>query len=254
MPDPSPIAPGAGAGEEEERAGFIGGFPADYRANRPVRRARRSGWGSGIPSMGAGVAPQYKTGDEWQPSSWNPRRILDIQNRLFGAGLIDPDDTITPGRWDPTTRKAYRALLEYSNGAGLDYESALEDLLSMPFTQEQDEGRERAPFQSVVSNPDDLRRAGGDLAQQVLGSSDVDPAAMNKIVSGFQGLEAGAQRQEYDTQESGGTVTRPPDFETYAGQELRKLNPLKADARKALSAFDFVAHMFRGGEANTNVG
>lgn len=72
--------------------------------------------------IGRTFTPYYE-GDDWQPASLPPEKIAAIQTAMAQAGALK--DSYRKGFWDDASRGAYRDLLSFANGAGVDAETAL---------------------------------------------------------------------------------------------------------------------------------
>ena len=85
----------------------------------------------------------------------------------------------------------------------------------------------------TVSNPDDLRRVFTQASQSVLGRT-LNPQEINRMVSTYQGMQAGGQRQQ------GATRVSPPTAETFAMEQARQAAPVEA---KAIEYVDYIGEL-----------
>jgi hypothetical protein len=124
-----------GASSDDDRPGYIG-VPKDYTVRGPRQQHPNyypHGYSYSSRGFGAGagpldpieIKPRYMDGDEWRPASWAPGDIADLQRAMAGAGLIGPTTRVRLGAWDETSRNAYKQLLGFANGSGVDVNTAL---------------------------------------------------------------------------------------------------------------------------------
>lgn len=123
----APSARGGGGGtsatEAEKRGLKPLGVPKDYTATVGRMWTPSPGRSGRVERDAlrylAEQGPRYFQGDEWRPASYGPDSIAERQRALVLAGYIGAQDRFRLGAWDATTRKAYKALLEDSNAAGV---------------------------------------------------------------------------------------------------------------------------------------
>lgn len=162
------------------------------------------------------VTPQYFEGDEWVLANAGHDVIAQTQASLVSAGLLKAG-SFSPGYWDPTTKDAFKDLLAYANATGSTWQEAGPVLAGA--------AKERIkPVTVKVTNPEDLRKA---FKQAVIGTlgQGWDTAKIDQMVAAYQATETGAQQQAYSMQDTGGTVTAPPDPATFAETQARAENP-----------------------------
>lgn len=237
-------------GVAEAFAARAGGTPSSgptvYMGQRPGSWKRLGG--SDVRSRDDAVADFY---------TWDDEKLKDFQERAFAAGLYGTRDRRRIRWGDPTDGDTFNLWVDrveaaagfYNDGAGRKV-SPWDTLdLAGQGAEGLDDGPGRQPLSVELSNPEDVKRGLRAAAKEVVGSADVDDATLDRMVAAWHAEQRSAQQAAYNASESGGTVIQGPDFETFAEQETRKVDPLKADARKTLSAFDFVAEMFQGGSS-----
>jgi hypothetical protein len=95
-----------------------------------------------------------------------------------------------------------------------------------------------------------LRSTVETAARQVFGKGKVDPALVDRIVSGFQSVSLDAQKKDYDNQATGGNATAPPSAETYVTDKLRTANPGAAGAGDAVGLYNFFVKLWDGRTAS----
>lgn len=192
--------------------------------------------------------PNYFEGDEWKPASLPPQQVAQLQDQLILGGYLDPKG-IQKGAWDSKTRAAYKSLLEDSNGSGATWDGTLRQRISVgqQYPTATEGEAPRAPLVARVSNPQDLRSTFRSVAKRTMGRGKIDDAMVDRMVAAYQGLEQGSQQQAYNAGESGGTITAPPDAETFAEGQLQAADPVRYESRKVVEKFDVIANVLRGG-------
>ena len=97
--------------------------PRSQESLRGMSARGAEAW-SGLHAQG----PRYFDGDEFKPSNEGFDAIIEKQRALAIAGYLDPNDPdLRWGKWDSTTRSAYRALLEEANGSGMTADAMLQE-------------------------------------------------------------------------------------------------------------------------------
>lgn len=220
------------------------GVPSGYQAPFETSQGFQPGSGPAITVEDYRPDP-YMPGDDLRPASLPPERIIGIQQSLVDAGLLR--GRFQAGVWDATTRNAYRTLLGYANQLGTTDEFALRRWAATGMGEVEPASAPRQPFVATVSNPDDIRALLRDAFREKVGSGKIDDARLDAMVKAYQGSEVGAQRSQYDAQETGGTVTAPPDISTFADIEARKTNPVGYRAHQYIDKFSAITEMLGGG-------
>lgn len=85
----------------------------------------------------------------------------------------------------------------------------------------------------TVSNPDDLKRVFTQASQSVLGRT-LNEVELNRMVSSYQGIQAGSQTGQ------AGTRVAPPSAETFAMEQARQAAPVEA---KAMEYVDYIGEL-----------
>lgn len=101
-------------------------------------------------------------------------------------------------------------------------------------------GTDIAPFSPQVSSPEEIRAALNQQLPTILGHG-VSDVELDSLTTLYQSLQMGAQRQTYDTAQSGGTATNVIPIDVFAQQQAEKLHPNEAQANK----FGALASQFR---------
>lgn len=171
-----------------------------------------------------------------------------FQERAVAAGLLDPR-SVRMGAPDSATVQLWESLLDTSAVyLKVGQKKSVFDLMDLfAPTAGQTGGSERAPLTVELSNPDDVKRLMREAAKEALGSGTVDDAKLDDIVKRWHAEQRNAQTAGYNAAETGGTVTQAPDFETFADQAAREIDPERYDARKMVANFDVIEKMFAGG-------
>lgn len=226
---------------------LIGGFPDDYRVTYPDGHPAKRTLGEMAERRGRNqpVRAGYVEGDEWRPRNAPASAIEQLQRDLINAGLIDPDDTVTPGRFDATTRAAYKKLLAEANGMGVADGDALAELLQNPI---QHSPKTVALNQKSVSNPADLRTVFKKAIRSTLGTSAIPEDELERMIAAYQQKELGAQS------DTAALVTAPPDASVFAADEAKRLEPERAGGRSVQRAAGVLSRMLGGTMPSESVG
>lgn len=255
---PSEEAP-AGGGTSGSESGFAGGFTGDTSVTVPGTFSTGP-WGKPHvdPSVDTTLGELREIGrggyldsDQWLPANEDPASIAQLQTMLVEAGLLDLDDLEHEqlGFYDDATRGAFRDLLARSNAGGATWETTLTKMRRNPAAaSRRDKGRERAPFVAQLTNAADIERGLHEFMREKIGRG-LKKDQLAPMVKAYQDQELAAQKALYDAQETGGTVTAPPDFETFADQQAQLAAPTAYSAHKVLDKFSTVASMLRGERA-----
>jgi hypothetical protein len=91
----------------------------------------------------------------------------------------------------------------------------------------------------TVSNPDDLRRVFTQASQSVLGRT-LNPQEINRMVSTYQGIQAGSQRQQ------GAVRTSAPSAETFGIEQATQAAPVEAKAMEYVDYIGSLAKLMAG--------
>ena len=228
---PSPTARTSSTGTTSSGEEFVAAPPKDDE------------YVSQIPDKIGGFEPGsggiYHVGDEWSVSGWSVERVMNLQYALVAAGFLDPEDIRTDGLWDSASAKALEQVMEISNGnrtsgAGRGtWQEILGQILESPDGANRGKGPGpgpgpgRAPLQIRLSNPEDLKTAFRQAAQQATGGVFVDENQINSMVTAYQEKEAEFQRQAYA---GASTLTDPPSAGEFAEGRLEEVDEAGVEA------------------------
>lgn len=244
------------AAEAEADTPFLG-VPKSYVAQRSVTQQRSANvFGANVRLPGTvqgtvAVAPRYYKGDEYAPSTFAAEDRARLQLAMRQAGLYTKNERSQLGVWDENTRGAYKRLLEYANGAGLDWQRALNEFGSAKAkmgdtTGGSGGGGDRAPLAVRVSNPADLRKAFDTGALAALGHR-LDAAELDRWVAAYQQAERNEQTQAYNAADAGGTVIAAPDLDTFVEDRAKAVDPQGAFRQRAIGVFGELGQILGGG-------
>ncbi|HUR52879.1 MAG TPA: hypothetical protein VMZ71_02025 [Gemmataceae bacterium] len=207
------------------------------------------------PSFGLGRSKPftpYEKGDEFKPSAFAREDQARLQLALRDAGLFTKSERFQLGTWDQNTRNAYKRLLEYANGAGMDWQTALRQY-SAARQQFGDTGGSgdgsgsgvRAPLAVRVSNPAELAETFESTFRTRTGrrpSSEV----LQRMVNAYLAQEAGQQKAAYNVAETGGAVTDVVDPKLFAQQQAESEDPTGSFRQDAIGVFGELGAILRG--------
>lgn len=182
-----------------------------------------------------------------EPAKWKTEDLAAFQHRMFSAGLYGSmhESEVPFGVFDLTSQRAWQELVDASVAyQAVGKKVTPQDILG-GIPSGAGRGATRAPFNAQVSNPIDMRAALKVAATEVLGGAITDEQ-INAISDRFQQQQIGAQRSAYNTADTGGTSTAAPDFGSFAKEQVRALDPVKADARGAVKVASVIQQMLGG--------
>jgi hypothetical protein len=169
-------------------------------------------------------APRYVQGHQYNPASLPVDDIIDFQENLVAAGLMERGD-YTVGVWDNESTKAYEQLLSEANASGDDEQVAMtRRIASTQANPKPDKTPKRQPLVVQLSNPDDLRAVAKRVSSELYGGNLPDEE-LDRFVSSYQALEAGYQQTGYNMDETGGTLVKPPDPDVALEKQIREEHP-----------------------------
>lgn len=186
------------------------------------------------------------------PYRWDPKDLEKFQQRMFDAGLLGSNrDAIAWGTVDGLTERAWRSLVDtaanyWQAGKKIRPQDVLDQI---GVTAAGDGGR--APLTVELDNPATIKRLMREAAREATGSGSIDDAKLDEIVARWHGEQRRAQTAAYGAADSGGTVTQPVDFETFADTELRRVDPAGYDAYQVLDKFSTMLDTLGGNGALT---
>lgn len=177
--------------------------------------------------------PRYFEGDEWLPAQLPPSQLASLQKKMVAAGLLKSGEAQL-GVWDQSSMTAYMRLLGFANASGLDVASALD---RWDAAHAADPNAGKAPLVKQVTSLDELRPAIRKAWMDTIGIG-IPQDQVDHIATQFQNLQSGAQQQSYNAQDTGGTITAPPDAASFAAAQAREQNPLGAQEHDTLGFID----------------
>lgn len=177
----------------------------------------------------------YFKGDEFAPSSFSTEDRARLQMAMRAAGLFGPKQRFTLGVWDETTRATYRKLLEYANGAGLEWQDALRDYAQAKEAGLAGDEETRAPLVLRQSNPADLAKVFDNAGQATIGRR-FRPDEIQRLVAAYHAEQAREQQSAYNLDPTGGTVTEAMNPSVFAEQQARQVDPVGAQEMDTLGA------------------
>jgi hypothetical protein len=211
---------GLSLGNQPAAPRFIG-VPSDYRT-APVQPTSFN-YTQSVPRWDS-RGPQYQEGQEYKIlGNMSEVQRQRVQQAMINAGLLDPS-RVRFGLVDPYTVKAFEAVLGQATLPGASWSQML-------FSQQGAEslgalgggggggGGGRAPLTTRVTSPATLRRVFRQAMVDAAGSR-VEGFDIEAAVQAYQAAEAQFQQQAYGMAESGGTLTEPPDAQTFIADQL----------------------------------
>ena len=123
----------------------------------------------------------YVSGDEWMGTSFSPDQIMNIQNAMDSANILN--GTYLKGTWDQTTASAFARILASANSAGLPWSQVLGQYLA------------QAPPKSGSGGPAaitdaDIQSVANKTAQGLLGRN-LRSDEMTQFIPAFRGSYGG---------------------------------------------------------------
>lgn len=184
---------------------------------------------------------------EEAPFRWDARDLDAFQRRMFAAGLYGSAsiEDIPFGTVDGITLEAWKGLVTtaaryYKAGKKITPQMVLDMLPKRP------NGGGAADPPVSVTNSNDLRLKLRAAAKEILGTQNIDDAAVDRMIAAYQAEErrGGASQSSMDAE----------SFEGFAEREITKLDPIKAGARSTVRVADTLRQMMQGSELNVSGG
>lgn len=182
---------------------YVGNYTDDYQVTVPQGRA----FATGQPFEETGPITRgamYRISDMEQIwGSLTPAGLIQMQNRMIEAGLIDPDAKLggtrfIPGVRDVHTRHAFENLLVMANGQGLSWERMLIEAATIGRMNQEDATRPAFQRRSYLApDPEEARQAAMDAVRSELGR-DINEWEESLLVETW----ASANRRAFDASES----------------------------------------------------
>lgn len=233
--DIPPLPPDDGDEDENNEPRPIG-VGKDYKA-KVTRRARSFGDGDMVkqPTVSEMVDPKYWSGAEWtEARSLRQEERASLQLLMKQMGLVGKNTKLVLGSWDQASASGFREILAWANVSGSDWRDALAEMA----TSSQEFGSldtETGGATELPTNTIDVEALAREKGTEVLGVG-LSDEQMAQFQADFARMEAPG---------IAGTATQDdPNPELFAEQRIREFDPVKADARKALKAFEIVAAKF----------
>lgn len=206
------------------------GAPKGGVTERVLNRLDMGGLRASAPFTEDSVKKQY--------ADMSPAQRAQVQQQLYDVGLYDSPyytgkQTVRKGQYDIDTIQALTRATALAEGAGS---------LDMVLSQRADlsqlaEKRERQPLTVHLTNPEDIKALGNQVAVQVVGRKLTD-AELNKLVATRHTQERSAQQTAYaQADASGGTVTDPATSQGALESEIRSMAPVEAGAHDIATQF-----------------
>jgi hypothetical protein len=192
------------------------------------------------------VVPRFKEEHVVGIAALPTETIAQLQAALYRAGVFTSEDQFTLGRWDDTSKTAYRKLLSYANESGLDEQAALSQWAQLQAADPTGSGaRRRAPLAVTLPNPLDVAAIANDVAPKRIGRKLTDQE-LNNFTVWFQQQEAAEQEKNYNAAETGGTTVAAPSLASAAEAEAERLDPTGAQEMDLLGLNNTIMEYLRG--------
>jgi hypothetical protein len=225
------------------------GVPKGYSVVKPVK--------AGIGSLGRAFqrgthdyqqTPRYVQGHQYNPASLPVDDIIDLQESLVAAGLMERGD-YTVGVWDNESTQAYEHLLSEANASGDDETTAMTrriQSVQVNGAPGAAKAPKRQPLVVTLTNPEDLRAVAKRVSTELYGGRLPDEE-LDRFVANYQASEANYQQAGYAMDETGGTLTKPADPESVLENQIKTEHPNEYMATQFGAKMDQVIAKFTGG-------
>lgn len=226
---------------------------ADNGASLRVRnRSAITGSVNGVrPDPDGMVGARYFADSARVPLGWSKEKISDTQRLLDKLGLYGKDGT-TLGEWSPQDQKVFGTVLAYANQSGLTWKETIAEwtMVGLPRELKAQLAANTAagppPLSIKLANPADLKAVFKAAARSILGNGNLDEDTIARLTAAFQAEQTRAQTSEYNTVQAGGASIDAPDADVFAEEQVRALDPIKADARGAVKVASVIQRMMEG--------
>lgn len=183
-----------------------------------------------------------------QYADMSPEQRRTVQQQLYDVGLYDSPyytgkQSVRWGQYDLDTKQALDRATAMAKGSGnldmvLSQKADLSDLAA--------KARERQPLTVHLTNPEDIKALGNQVAVQVVGRK-LTTEELNKLVATRQSQERSAQQTAYaQAGASGGTVTDPATSQGAFESEIRSMAPVEAGAHDIATQFSNFLSILKG--------
>lgn len=157
--------------------------------------------------------------------------VKSLQQRLVAAGLLSAK-AYTPGIPDEYTVSAYEKLLLRAGYGEITPDEALNAAIAAgPPSLD---AAQRAPFSPQVTSAEDIKTYINEQVPQIIGHKLTD-AQTSQLAALYQQMQIRAQRQTYDTGESGGTATSVEGLDTFVKEQARRIDPVGAGVQDRMT-------------------
>jgi hypothetical protein len=201
--------------------------------------------GPASPGQMLTVKPRYFSGAQnTEVAGLSPEDRAQLQVQMKQLGLIGKEQAITLGVWDSTSSNAFQQILAWANTTGSDWRGALADMQASATSFDQTAAVKQT---SKASNPLDFAAAGDTIGRSVIGR-ELNDAESKKFIGQAQGQEA-----PYLTSDATTSAPGQAGFTDWAKDQIREIDPLKADARRKLRVAAAIQNMLIGNVQNPAV-
>jgi hypothetical protein len=219
----------------------LGGFPTDYvpptvttRGDPiPVGPQGLAGPGtSTAPTTGGGFTQDvqsifgttphkgfYYPGDQWTIPHQVPGQVYEIKKDLYDAGLLTVKTVGNPHVWTPHDAKVFTRILDFANGNGVDWKTALGYFVSNPtYTSTHSTG---TGTPANYTSPVDVQQTYQNVSQQLTGQEAPAPA---DFTAQYHQAETNAAHA------TGAAYAQAPTVANSAAQYIQTNNPSDVQA------------------------
>lgn len=182
---------------------------------------------------------RYWSGSEYDSvAGLSPEDRADLQLTLRDLGLIGPKTKIRLGLWDSTSASAFRQVLAWANTRGIGWRAALAEMQQSSSLGDLGGEGEAAP---LPTNSLDIQAAARDTSRSVLGRGLTD-AEKSRVEGAYHSMEA-PYLQGTASQDAPGSA----GAQEFLRQQVRAVDPVRADSRSAVKVAGVIAKMLGGG-------
>lgn len=163
----------------------------------------------------------------------------ELQLTLKELGLIGPKTRIRLGVWDSTSAEAFRQVLAWANTTGTTWRSALTDMMAsgVAFGDLGGDGGDAGP---LPTNSLDVQALGKETARDVQGRG-LTAGEQAQFEQRFRSLEA-----PHLAGTAGQDAPGQAGIQEFATQQIRAIDPVRADSRSAVKVASVISRMLGG--------